>query len=117
MAILDTTEWAQVTFGECALGDQRRTKRLVKLAEQVAARPACRTPRQTESWGDCKAAYRLFDQDVVTFAEIIAPHCRQTRAVCRPGDVKLLINDTTEIDDGSRREAEGLGPTGNGQWH
>ena len=72
MAILDTTEWAQVTFGECALGDQRRTKRLVKLAEQVAARPACRTPRQTESWGDCKAAYRLFDQDDVTFAEIIS---------------------------------------------
>ena len=114
MAILDTKEWAQVTFGECALGDQRRTKRLVKLAEQVAARPDGSTPRQTESWGDCQAAYRLFDQDDVTFAEIIAPHCRQTRAVCRPGDVKLLINDTTEIDYGSRREAAGLGPTDNG---
>ena len=114
MAILDTKEWAQVTFGECELGDQRRTKRLVKLAEQVAARPDGSTPRQTESWGDCKAAYRLFNQDDVTFAEIIAPHCRQTRAGCRPGDVKLLINDTTEIDYGSRREAEGLGPTGNG---
>ena len=114
MAILDAKEWAQVTFGECELGDKRRTKRLVKLAEQVAVRPDGSTPQQTESWGDCKAAYRLFDQDDVTFDEIIAPHCRQTRAVCQPGDVKLIINDTTEIDYGHKRRAEGLGPTGNG---
>jgi hypothetical protein len=114
MIILETKEWAQVTFGECELGDQRRTNRLVKVAEQVAARPDGSTPAQTESWGDCKAAYRLFDQDDVTFEAIIAPHCRQTRAACQAGDVKLLINDTTEVDFGVSRKVTGLGPTGNG---
>ncbi len=114
MVILETKEWARVTFGECELGDQRRTKRLVKLAEQAAARPDGSTPEQTESWSDCKAAYRLFDQDDVTFAEIVRPHCEQTRASCRPGDVKLIINDTTEVDFGYSRRARGLGPTGNG---
>ena len=114
MTILETKEWAQRTFGECVLGDARRTKRLVKLAEQAAARPDGSTPEQTESWGDCKAAYRLFDQDDVTFDAILEPHCRQTRATSRPGDVKLLINDTTEIDFGHGRRADGLGPTGNG---
>lgn len=114
MVLMATKEWAEMTFGECELGDRRRTKRLVKLAEQVAARPDGSTPQQTESWGDCKAAYRLFDQDDVTFDEIIRPHCEQTRASCRPGDLKLLINDTTEVDYGYGRRAKGLGPTGNG---
>jgi hypothetical protein len=84
------------------------------LAEQSAARPDGSTPEQTESWGDCKAAYRLFDQDDVTFNEIVRPHCAQTRASCRLGDVKLIINDTTEVDFGYSRRAAGLGPTGNG---
>ena len=103
-----------MTFGSCELGDVRRSRRLVKYAQDVAARPDGSTPQQTESWGDCKAAYRLFDQDDVTFDGIIAPHCQQTRAACLPGDVKLIINDTTEIDDGPKRRAAGLGPTGNG---
>lgn len=114
MVILDTKEWAKVTFGTCELGDQRRSRRLVTLAEQVAARPDGSTPDQTESWGDCKAAYRLFNCEDVSFESIIAPHCQQTRAACQPGDVKLLINDTTEIDYGSARKVSGLGPTGNG---
>jgi len=111
MVILETKEWARVTFEECNLGDQRRTKRLIRLAEQAAARPDGSTPDQTESWADCKAAYRLFDQDDVAFDEIVRPHCEQTRASCRPGDVKLIINDTTEVDFGCSRRATGLGPT------
>jgi hypothetical protein len=87
---------------------------LVRLAEQVAARPDGSTPEQTESFADCKAAYRLFDQDDVTFEEITRPHFEQTRAACRAGDVKLIINDTTEIDYGHHRRVAGLGPTGNG---
>jgi hypothetical protein len=114
MVILETKEWARVTFEECNLGDQRRTKRLIRLAEQAAARPDGSTPDQTESWADCKAAYRLFDQEDVTFDEIVRPHCEQTRASCRPGDVKLIINDTTEVDFGCSRRATGLGPTGKG---
>lgn len=114
MVILETKEWAELTFGTCELGDVRRNRRLIKLAQQVAARPDGSTPEQTESWGDCKAAYRLFNQEDVTFDAIIAPHCQQTREACKPGDVKLIINDTTEIDYGPKRKATGLGPTGNG---
>jgi len=114
MVLLETKAWARSTFGDCELGDRRRTTRLIKVAEQAAARPDGSTPEQTESWGDCKAAYRLFDQDDVTFTEIIRPHCEQTRSSCRPGDVKLIVNDTTEVDYGYSRRATGLGPTGNG---
>ncbi len=108
---LDTTTWADQQFGTCDLGDKRRTKRVVKLAAQVAARPDAATPKQTERWSDCKAAYRLFDQEDVTFDALIAPHCAQTRAV-GPG-TWLVINDTTELDYGVKRKIEGLGRVGN----
>jgi hypothetical protein len=87
---------------------------LIKLAVQVAARPDGSTPDQTETWSDLKAAYRLFDADDVSFQGIIEPHCRHTREDCRPGDVKLILNDTTDLDFTSRWETRGLGQIGNG---
>ena len=59
--IWSPAEWARAEFGGCDLGDRRRVQRAVKYAEQAVADPDGSTPEQTESWGDCKAAYRLFD--------------------------------------------------------
>jgi hypothetical protein len=112
--IWEAQAWAEREFGECELGDRRRNHRLKKLAVQVAARPDGSTPAQTETWADLKAAYRLFDTDDVSFQAIVQPHCRHTREDCRPGDVKLILNDTTELDFTSRKHATGLGPIGNG---
>jgi hypothetical protein len=109
---LDVGQWAQEQFGACELGDRRRTKRMVKLAAQAAAKPDAATPEQAERWADCKAAYRLFDQDEVTFDAVIAPHCAAARAV-GPG-VWLVINDTTELDFGYARDLPGAGRVGGG---
>jgi hypothetical protein len=112
--ILDPQSWSAAQFGDCILGDKRRNRRLVLLAMQMAARPDGSTPDQTETWAKCKAAYRLFDEEDVSFDAIVAPHCRQTRAAGPAGSVKLLISDTTELDFGRHRSVTGLGPTGNG---
>lgn len=109
---IDTREWAEQQFGDCELGDRRRTKRLIAVAEQVANHPAASFPQQMESWGDLKAAYRLFDGDDVTFDAIARPHWQQTRSV-EPGRY-LVLGDTTEIDFGYRRDIEGLADIGNG---
>ena len=109
---LDVNQWAEEQFGECELGDARRTQRVVKLAVQAATFPDGSTPAQTESWGDCKAAYRFFDQDDVSFEAICEPHWRSTRS--RTGGTWLLIGDTTQIEFGIFREVSGLGPTGDG---
>jgi hypothetical protein len=93
----DTRAWAQQQFGDCQLGDQRRTQRLIQVAQQVANHPS---------------AYRLFDADDVTFAAIAQPHWRQTRAV-GPGRY-LVLADTTEIDFGYERDIAGLSRIGNG---
>jgi hypothetical protein len=108
---LNVNEWAQEQFGECDLGDVRRTRRLVQYAAAAAADPSGSTPKQTESWGECKGAYRLIHSGEVTFAAITAPHYRATKA--RTTGTWLLISDTTEthFPGNSRR---GLGPTGDG---
>lgn len=104
--------WARHEFGECRLGDLRRTRRAVKLAAQVAADPSASTPRQTIEWKDCKAAYRLFDEEDVTFQALTAPHYGRTRQ-CAAGHW-LLLGDTTELEFGIHRKIAGLGPTGDG---
>jgi hypothetical protein len=110
---MEISNWARAQFGMCELGDRRRTKRVIKLAAQAAAMPDASTPKQTEGWGDCKAAYRLFAQEDVTFEALTAPHCAMTRAV--PAGTWLVINDTTEINFGYDRQLSGVGRVGSAQ--
>ena len=113
----DPVVWAEVQFGTCEWGDRRRNKRLVNMAQQFAARPDASTPQQTETWGDLKAAYRLFDTDDVTPAALREPHCRMVRGACQRGDIKLIVCDTTELDYTKHQQVRGLGPMGNGGGH
>lgn len=108
---LNVTQWAEEQFGKCALGDARRTKRLVWYAAQAAADPSGSTPQQTESWGDCKAVYRLMDCQDVNFSAITAPHYAATCA--RSEGTWLAISDTMETHFPSVN-IRGLGPTGDG---
>lgn len=109
---LDVADWAEESFGTCELGDSRRTRRAVKVAQHMAEHPDGSTPDQTENWADLKATYRLFNEDDVTFDALAGPHWQATRRRAR--GVVLLIGDTMETDFGIQREIEGLGPTGNG---
>jgi hypothetical protein len=112
--VWDVQTWAQQEFGSCRLGDRRRNKRMVQYAVQAAARPDSGTPDQAETWADLQAVYRLFDCEDVTPQAILAPHCEHTRRSCRPGDVKLIVNDTTELNFTSHKAARGLGSVGGG---
>ena len=52
---LNTGAWAERQFGTCELGDERRAKRLIKLAAAVAEKPDASTPQQTEDWAHLSA--------------------------------------------------------------
>lgn len=108
---LDVHEWAREQFGTCDLGDRRRTERAVKIGAQMAAQPDGSTPKQTETWADCKAAYRLFNR--ASFADFTQPHRSLTRESAK--GICLLLGDTTETDFGIHRKVTGLGPTGDGK--
>jgi hypothetical protein len=110
---IDVKKWAEEQFGTCQLGDVRRTRRLVQFAAQVAADPDGTTPLQVEEWSDLKAAYRLIEEEDVTFTGIAEPHWQLTRQ--RSGGTWLIIDDTTEVNFGATNRARGLGPLGRGQ--
>ena len=104
---LDPELWSELEFGSCQLGHKSRTRRLVNYARQMAERPDASTPRQTESWSDCKAVYRLFERPEVTFKSVTAAHRERTRNLL-PGSY-LVVSDTTELDYGYDSPRRGLG--------
>jgi hypothetical protein len=102
-------------FGAAALGDRRRTERLVKTADRIMAHPAGTLPQKLKAPADLEGLYRLANDPAVTHAAVIGPHCAATRAaVAAHGGVVLLVHDTTELDYSGLRATEGLGPIGNG---
>ena len=108
----DRKSWAKENFGDCQLGDKRRTKRLIQVAEKAVNNPSGSFPEQMESLAELKGAYRLFNNKHVTFEGIARPHWELTRQ--RNSGRYLVICDTTELDFGIHRQIDGLGPTGNG---
>jgi hypothetical protein len=108
---VDIEQWAEENFGNCQLGDARRTRRAVTVARQMVEFPDGSTPQQAEKWSDLKAIYRLFDSKEATFTAFAEPHWKRTRSRAR-GTV-LVIGDTMETDFGIHRDIDGLGPTGN----
>lgn len=105
---LEPELWSELEFGACELGDIRRTRRLIRYARQMAEKPDASTPRQTESWSDCKAVYRMFECPDVTFEAVTAVHYKRTLNL--PPGKYLVISDTTEVDYGYKNGREGLGP-------
>lgn len=110
---LDVESWAEQNFGECDFNDKRLTDRLVAYATTAAQSPDDKTTHQTQTWKDCKGAYRFMDNEKVSFAKIIKPHCERTKKKACSG-VYLSICDTTEISFRKRRSIEGLRPVGDG---
>jgi len=59
--------WAASKFATVELGE----KRLVKLKQQLAAKPAASIPGACGGWGDTAAAYRILDDERCDWREII----------------------------------------------
>src|SRR3974390_3480723 len=88
-------QWSKEQFEFAKLGDQRRTKRLVNIAERLAQSPGGTLPQALPEWSELKAAYRFFSNGEVGYEEVLAPHRQLTRQRClEPGEY-LLIEDTT----------------------
>ena len=60
-------------FGAAQLGDLRRTKRLVQLADKMVMHPGGTLPDKIDDPASLKALYRLVDQEEVTHATVLAP--------------------------------------------
>lgn len=107
--------WALDQFGTAELGDARRTKRLVKLASQMAVNSSGSIPQQTGNTADMKAAYRLFSADAVTHESICRPHFERTRAAAGQMPLVFLVQDGAQLNFTTHPHCEGLGPIGRGR--
>ncbi len=112
LAVGPAEAWARSQFGTAEIGDQRRTRRLVKLAAQMASHSSGSIPQQTGCTGDMKAAYRLFAGPEVTHAAICRPHFEQTRQAAGRLPMVFLLQDTTILNFTSHQQCQGLGPIG-----
>lgn len=85
-------------FAGAELGDRRRTKRLIRLGDQILSHPEGTLPHKIPDPYQLDAAYRLFGEPEVTHDAILAPHCQQVRQAmtAQPGIV-LIPHDSTEF--------------------
>ncbi len=89
---IEEAEWAMTECGGAALGETRRTDRLVRLATLLGSRPqACDDP------AELKAAYRFFHNEASAPAAVLESHVQAMvdRVAALP--LVLAVQDTTEI--------------------
>jgi hypothetical protein len=94
-----------------AFGDQRLTKRLCKVIEELGAKPNMSVPAATRGRAEMEAAYRFFDNDKVSPEKILQPHIEATRERISQAEVVLLVQDTTDLDlTRPKQQVRGAGP-------
>lgn len=79
-------------------GDQRLSKRLIRLVGMLSSKPTESIPAAADSRADWEAAYRFFDNEKVTPERILQPHRQATLERIRQCDSVVLTQDTTEVN-------------------
>lgn len=104
--------WArQETLGaDC--GDKRLNQRLGLLLNTLGQAPGASIPQACQGrHSEIAAAYRFFDHDAATPANILAPHARAAQARIAGHPTVLLVQDTTEMDMSQpQQRIRGAGP-------
>src|SRR6476659_343560 len=90
--------WVVEEMTAADLKDDRLNDRLREVLSQLAARPTASIPAACGGRAEREAAYRLFDNEKVSFDNILEPHQERTRARIAATEVVILAQDTTEID-------------------
>src|SRR5579862_1203837 len=80
------------------LKDKRLDARLREVLSQLGARPTASIPAACGGRAEMEAAYRLFDNDQVSFDNILQAHQDATRRRIAGQRVVILAQDTTEFD-------------------
>lgn len=112
--LMSGERWAQQQFSNAQLGDLRRSKRVVKVAQALVENEGGTLPGALPDWAQLKAAYRLLSSPEVTYESLISPHWELTRSCCGEPGVYVMIEDTTDLDFTGRQAGEQMGWLGDG---
>ncbi len=94
---IEEADGAITEFGGAALGDTRRTDRLVRLATGLGSRPPASLPQACDDPAELKAAYRFFQNEDITPAAMLDSHVQATVERLAAVPLVLAVQDTTEI--------------------
>jgi len=107
--------WVMDEMRTADLNDKRLDARLREVLAQLAARPTAGIPAACGGRAEMEAAYRLFDNDRVSFENVLRPHREATRRRIAGQPVVILAQDTTDIDlTRPQRQVLGAGPLDGG---
>lgn len=109
---LDAGLWAQETFGDCQLGDKRRTKRLVKMGGALLSRAGASISKACK--GDDAAmqgAYRFIRSDKIDPEDVAEGGFKSTVRKVQGRSLVVVAQDTTVVGY-SHSAAEDLGDIG-----
>lgn len=101
--------WVADELGDANLGDARRTQRLIRVVEDLAAKPHASVPQASRDKAAMQGVYDFWANRRVDANAIIRAHA--IRCVDRmAGETTVLaIQDTTELDYSHHRSTQGLG--------
>jgi hypothetical protein len=108
----DTVCWAREEFGHTALGDRRRTSRLVSMAAAVGARPAGKVTQVFTVDAERQGAYGLLgNEDVSADALALGAHQACARR-CSHAPFAYVPLDDSSVRVTDRKRAKGTGQIG-----
>jgi hypothetical protein len=107
--------FGETHFRQAALGDPRRSRCLVRIADRIYRHPGGTLPAKLQQPKDYKAMDRLMNRPEMTHAAVLEPHRQHTlEQMRRPDRVVLVVHDLTELDYSGLRSITDLGPIGGG---
>jgi hypothetical protein len=106
------SDWVTTEMQTVDLGDKRRNVGVTALLSSMAAVPSKSIPSAVNGGhNETTAAYRLFDNDALGFANILQPHIDATYERVAEQDVVIVAQDTTELDlTRPKVQVDGAGP-------
>jgi hypothetical protein len=104
--------WAEEEFGKVELGDERRTRRLVRLATEVASRPAGTVTRACASSASREGAFRWLENAAVRPEPVTRAVEEATLKRCRTQRRVYVAIDATSLTITDEKQTKGLGAVG-----
>lgn len=106
---MEEAGWAAKEFAESELGDKRRKKRLIQVAEQRGRRPNASIATSCEGPAGMKAAYRLLENEAVGAEAILEGHYQASIDRAKEARIVLAVQDTTILNYSNHPATQGLG--------
>lgn len=97
MFISNADEWANFTFGQCDLGDPRRTKRLIKVSEKIARNIGQSIVKSCADSSEIEGAYRLIRNNNIEPDDMAEGGFQATAELAKGCKVMLALEDTTDV--------------------